>query len=147
MTFLDELEESLSLGIELLLGRCLLIVFLFLDLLIDLAAEYHPIAIDTVSHALILPVGREQIRLSQLLHLTYLVARLILILLQALRLFLSFHFLQAELLTGFFELVFHGFSGRWLGEVLSKLTSLEIIPVDYGKVFVVALAVGCLLVD
>ena len=147
MTFLDELEESLSLGIELLLGRCLLIVFLFLDLLIDLAAEYHPIAIDTVSHALILPVGREQIRLSQLLHLTYLVARLILILLQALRLFLSFHFLQAEFFTGFFELVFHGFSGRWLGEVLSKLTSLEIIPVDYGKVFVVALAVGCLLVD
>ena len=95
LSFLDELEECLSLGIVLLLNRCLLIALLVFDLLIDVASDNDSIAIDTVSQALIFAIRGEQVRLCQPLHHTDLVPRLIVGLLQALRLFLSFHSLQA----------------------------------------------------
>ena len=64
LAILDELDESHSLRIELLLRQIFLINFFELDCLIDLFANDDSVAVDSIRFALIVPVRHDQVRMS-----------------------------------------------------------------------------------
>ena len=64
LAILDELDESHSLRIELLLRQIFLINFFELDCLIDLFANDDSVTVDSICFALIVPVCHNQVRMS-----------------------------------------------------------------------------------